>query len=133
MFTSTRTPCGDSDRVSSWRATDSDSTEWTSSDPADDVAHLAALQVADEVPDEEVTVRRLLGEKRVRLVLADAQDPGRVERRQILRADVLDGGENLDRGRCPAGPSRGLADRSTRGGDALADDLGIEAQRAPSM
>ena len=45
-------------------------------DAVDHVAGLPALQVTDEVPGERPAVERLLGQERVRLVLADSADAG---------------------------------------------------------
>jgi len=61
-----------------------------------DVLHLAALDVADEVPREQVTVRVLLRQQRIGAVLADQRHAGLVQRRQVVSLDVLGRGQDLD-------------------------------------
>ena len=63
--------------------------------PADQVAHLAALDVANEVPGEGVAKPLLLGEERIGPVLADERNPTVPERRQVVRLDVLRRGQDL--------------------------------------
>ena len=78
------------------------------------LAHLAALQVADEVPGERRAVRPggRLGLELLRAVLAQQRDAGLGQRAELLRRHVLDGREHLDRVRVAAG--RGTPRRSSR-------------------
>src|SRR5947209_482879 len=61
-----------------------------------DVADLAALERADEVPVEQVAVRGLLGEQVLRAVLADQRDPCVGELGELVDADVLRRCADLD-------------------------------------
>ena len=65
-------------------------------DQRQDPLHLAALQVADEVPGEGVAVRALLRLEVLEPVLADQLDPGLGEHRQLGRVDVLGRRQDLD-------------------------------------
>src|SRR3712207_1211084 len=61
------------------------------------VAHLARLQRADEVPPlEQVAVRLVLGEHVLGAVLAHHRDPRLGQRRQVVGRDVLDRRADLD-------------------------------------
>jgi hypothetical protein len=64
--------------------------------PADDVAHLPALHVTDEVPREQVAVKPLLLEQGVASVLPHQRHAGLVQCRQLRRRHVLGGGQDLD-------------------------------------
>ena len=75
-----------------------------------EVADLAALQLADEIPGEPAGQRRRLGDQVLRAVLADQRDAALGERPQLGHRQVLDRGQDLD--------LRGIA---TGGGDLLAD------------
>jgi hypothetical protein len=66
-----------------------------------DLLHLAALELADEVPREQVAVRLLLREQVLGAVLANELDSGLRERGQALGLDVLGGGQHLDLGADP--------------------------------
>ncbi len=62
------------------------------------VLDLAALELADEVPGEQVAVRLLLGEQLLGPVLAHQFDAGLGQRRQVISLDVFDRGEDLHLG-----------------------------------
>src|SRR5262245_3363118 len=59
-----------------------------------DVSRLARLQVADEVPAERVPVKRVLGFEILEPVLADDRDPGCGQNAEVVRTDVLRGGDD---------------------------------------
>ena len=86
---------------SSFRSADSDATEWISRTCGAMSLHLAALQLADEVPGEQVAVRLLLREQVLRAVLPHQLDAGLGERGQVALRHVLHGGEHLDLGADP--------------------------------
>ena len=73
-----------------------------------DVLHLAALELADEVPGEQVAVRLLLLEQLLRAVLPHQLDAGLGERGQVGGLHVLT-----------------AASTSTSGADALAHPLEV--------
>ena len=90
-------------------------------DERQDLAHLAALELADEVPAQ----RRIgpcggLGLELLRAVLAEQREAGLGQHADVLDVDVLDRGEQLDVGGIAPGAARG-------GGDLLAHAVGVLA------
>ena len=76
--------------VSSLRRTESDATEWISRTCGRHVLDLAALQLADEVPGEQVGVGRALVHQLLGAVHAHQLDSGLGQHRQLVGAHVLD-------------------------------------------
>ena len=85
----------------SFRAADSESSEWTSSQILVHHLRLVRLQVADEVPPERVAVDRVLRQQVLSAVLADDLDARLRENRELPDRDVL---RRRDDGDALAGP-----------------------------
>jgi len=81
-----------------------------------ELADLAALEMADEVPGERAGVRLRLGHEVLGAVLAHQLDAGLGEHRELLDRHVLDRREDLHVGRVAPG-----------GGDLGADPLEVRA------
>ena len=63
-----------------------------------DQLELAALDGADEIPAEQLTVGLLLGNQLLCAVLPHQLDAGLGQRRQVIGRHVLDRGQDLDLG-----------------------------------
>src|SRR5262249_9441066 len=72
-------------------------------DVGDELADLAALERADEVPREAIGIRLRLGHKILGPVLTEQGDPGLREHSELFERHVLHRREDLDVAGCAAG------------------------------
>src|SRR3954470_19079431 len=94
----------------------------------DDLAHLAALELADEVPAEAVAMGGTLLLELLGAVLAEQRDAGLRQRAEVVGLDVLHGGEQLHGLRVAARASRGRLDSRAHPVGVGADDVDVQAR-----
>src|ERR1019366_1236379 len=97
-------------------------------DVSDDLLHLARLQSADEMPAQPSRRARHLLEQILCAVLADQRHAGLRESLDVVRADVLDGRQDVDLAAISPRARRGTLDPRPHGRQVPAHQL--DAQRS---